>query len=1089
MKSTLLCTFMLLLLCASSWAQQLLQGVVTDKISHQPIIGATITAGKQAGTVTNAEGRFTLKIPTGITSFQVTSVGFKSQVINIKSEGAYSILLEIDEHSLEQVVVVGYGTQKKANLTGAVSTVDIQKTLTSRPITDIARGLQGSTPGLTITTSSGAIGQDPVIRLRGNAGSVNTGAAGAKPLILLDNVEIPSLQMVNPADIASISVLKDAASTSIYGTRAAWGVILITSKSGKKGARNQVTYSNNFSWSKPTTLPKIAPAADGAEMTLRALQRTTPSRTDFGVIGMYFDAQGIQKIRDWQAQYGNQQLSDEMVQGRDFEIRGGKLYFYRPWKVADMYLRDWTPQQTHDVSMSGGNDKTTYYLGLGYLGQKGVLKVNPDEFNRYNATLSVNSSVKSWLNVRGKAMFSRTKNLSPYTYSSATFDPWYYLYRWPEVYPYGTFEGKPFRNTVTEVQQAKMNTEKTNLARISAGATFKIAKGLTLDADYTYTNNNVHLNETGGTVTAWDFWSGSLNYGPYTSPSFNKVKYTSTWYEQNTFKAFATYIKDIQQHSFKLIAGTDIELYRAWDQGSERRDLLDPDKGEIPLAIGDQFVTGSRSHWATAGYFGRINYAYKNKLLLELNGRFDGSSRFPRNDQWAFFPSMSAGYILTEEPFMQFARPVLSNFKVRGSWGSVGNQIVGDYQFLPVMPLQNSNWLIGKNNMPTFGLPKSISPSLTWETVATLDLGFDARFLQDKLGLSFDWYRRTTSNMLTPGVTLPSSFGNTPSLRNYGTLQTTGWEIALDFNHVFNNGLRLTATAVLSDYQEKITKYANTTKSLPNPIPGLNKTYYEGQTLGEIWGYQTDRFFTKDDFQQDASGNLIVGPNGRYLLKNGIPSQSRYEETWFFYGPGDIKYKDLDGDGKIDFGARTVDNHGDMRVIGNATPRYQYGLRLGANWKGFDIDVFFQGVGKRDYWASGPIFIPGFRTSEAWYAHQMDYWTPENPNAYYPRPTDQGQSNDAKNFLPQTKYMLNMAYTRLKNLTVGYTLPKKLTDRIHIDQLRVYFSGENLAEIDHLKIPIDPEVDYTSAGLNDANTFGRVYPYRRAFSFGLQVSF
>lgn len=380
--------------------------------------------------------------------------------------------------------------------------------------------------------------------------------------------------------------------------------------------------------------------------------------------------------------------------------------------------------------------------------------------------------------------------------------------------------------------------------------------------------------------------------------------------------------------------------------------------------------------------------------------------------------------------------------------------------------------------MLTTGTPAPISGDLTWETVTTLDFGADARFFRDKFGVVFDWYRRTTSDMHSAGLALPATYGATPPRRNFGELQTTGWELAVDFNHNFSNGIKFNATAMLADFQEKLTKYEGARLITGN---------YQGKVLGEIWGYETDRYFTKDDFQQDANGNLLMN-NGRYVLKEGIPSQAQFEGSGFFYGPGDIKYKDLNGDGVIFRGENTVENPGDMKVIGNTTPRYQYGLRLGADWKGFDVSMFIQGVGKRDFWAQGPMFIPGWRPGEAWYTHQLDYWTEENPNAFYPRPTAIGESS-TKNFYPQTKYLLDLSYMRMKNVTIGYNLPKSLISKVKMQRARVYFSGENLFEFDKLgDIPLDPEVNVTVAGANDSAAFGRVYPYRRTLSFGLQVT-
>lgn len=1078
---------LLFLLPLASLAQEkTIKGTVTSE-TGAPLAGVTVTVkGTNRNSVTDPSGNFSITANEGQT-LTLSYVGYTSQEIAVGKGNSVIVRLPQLSQTLEDVVVVGYGTQKRANLTGAVSTINVEQTLGSRPIPDLARGLQGSVPGLTITTPSGDIGTNPAIRLRGLSGSLN--GPGAQPLILVDNVELADLRMLNPDDIESISVLKDAASASIYGTRAAWGVVLITTKTGKKGAeRSSISYTNNFAFSQPTKMPKVAPAAEGAEMALKAYQRITPTRTDFSALGMYVDQASIAKMKEWQQLYGGKDLGDEMVMGRDFEIlNGGRLYFYRSWDPMEMYLRDWAPQQTHNLTLTGSNAKTGYTLGLGYLDQKGVLKVNPDEFERFNVNLGVNSSVTNWLDARAKIILSKATRTRPYYFSSETYDPWYYLTRWQAYYPYGTYEGKPFRSALTEVQQAKMTPEENTLGRIQIGGTFKLAKGLTFDADYTYAANNGHEHQTGGSVSAYNFWGGSLTYEKYTSATYDRAIYISDWDQRNTVKAFATYNKRLgSAHDFKLIGGTDMELFQYWSQRSERRGLLNPDMGEPNLATGDQFAGNSRGHWATRGYFGRLNYAFKNKILLEVNGRYDGSSYFPVNDKWGFFPSASAGYVLTEEEFMDALKPVLTSFKIRGSWGSIGNQALGsninsnsNYRFLSLMPSTSSGWIVGSNNMTTVGTPGLVSPSLTWETVTTLDFGADARLFNNRLGVSFDWYQRTTSDMITAGITVPSSLGTGAPARNYGELQTTGWELTLDWNHRFANGINFNITGVLSDFTEEITRFANTTK--------LISSNYEGKKLGEIWGYETDRFFSKDDFETDANGNFILN-NGKYIMKKGVPTQERWESGWFFYGPGDIKYRDLNGDGKIDIGTNTVGDAGDQRIIGNSTPRYQYGFRLGADWKGIDINVFIQGVGKREMWANGPVVIPGYRPGEGWYAHQLDYWTPENPNAYYPRPTDQAQSNATRNFLPQTKYLLDMSYTRIKNLNVGYTIPAKLSQVVKLKSARIYFSGENLFTIDNLKEPIDPEVNYTSAGLNDPNTFGRVYPYRKSISFGIQVT-
>ncbi|WP_181304792.1 TonB-dependent receptor [Rufibacter sp. XAAS-G3-1] len=1055
-------------------------GRVTSSDDGSAMPGVSVVVkGTTNGTSTDVDGRYSIQAAPG--SVLVFSfIGALPQEHTIGAANTIDVRLGSDAKALDEVVVVGYGTQKRSDVTSAVSTVDT-KVLESRPVTDVGRALQGTTPGLTITSPTGQIGQNPTINLRGMAGTLS-GGGGAQPLILVDNVEVPSLQLVNPEDIESISVLKDAASASIYGARAAWGVILITTKTGKKGAPTRVNYNNNFSWNRPTQTAEMANAADAGEMALASARRTNPNLTEMGIVGVYFDDVAIQKIRDWEQQYGGQDLGPEMVMGRDFEVRNGRLFFYRTWDPADMFIREWTPMQKHDLSVSGGSEKTTFRIGAGFLGQQGVLKVNPDEFNRYTLNLNVTTAVTDWLDTRARVLYANTLTTEPFNYGSATYDPWFYLFRWPGNFPYGTYEGRPFRSAITEVEQAKMNDNRTSLSRIAVGGTLKPMPGLTVDADFTYNNTSGQVHQTGGAVTAYNYWTGggTWPYGPYTTAAYDKVRYENSRREMLTGKAFATYVKDVNDHSFKVIAGGDVEEMEYWWNYAERRGLLNPDQGELPLATGDQLVGGNRDKWTTLGFFGRINYSFKNKYLLEVNGRYDGSSRLSRAQKWGFFPSMSAGYVISEESFMEFTQPVLTFLKLRGSWGSIGNQNANINNIYSTMTPGTSGWVIGGVNTAQVGTPSYIQEALTWETVTTLDFGLDSRFFRDKFGITFDWYQRKTTDIHSAGEVLPVTLGAPVPLRNFGELTTTGWELAVDFTHEFKNNLRFTATAMLSDFKEEVTEFANNTGLTANR---------PGRVLGEIWGFETDRYFTKDDFRQDANGNLIL-QNGKYVLKEGIATQTLFENAGFFYGPGDIKFKDLNGDGKIDRGSGTVTNPGDQKVIGNSTPRYQYGLRLGAEWKGFDLSVFFQGVGKRDFWGSGQIIIPGFRAGEATYfAHQTDYWTEENPNAFYPRPTDAEQSTAFRNFLPQTKYLLDLSYMRVKNLAIGYTLPQTLTRRAKLERVRVYFSGENLLTFDNLgDIPIDPEVNYTTSGLNDPATFGRVYPYQTNLSFGLQVT-
>lgn len=1049
------------------WAQtSAASGIVVDT-KGEAMIGVNIReVGTTNGTITDINGRFSIKVKAGA-KLLFNYIGYIPR--ELTATASMNVVLQEDSKSLDEVVVVGYGSQKRANLSGSVSTVDVSKTLESRPITDIGRGLQGAVPSLMITSATGDIGQNPVIRLRGAQGSLNA-TDGTTPLILLDNVEIKSLQMVNPDDVESISVLKDAASASIYGSRAAWGVILITSKSGKQaGGKIAVSYNNTFSWRTPTTQMKLSGAPEGAELAMAMVKRTNPSTDVFGAIGYSIDQTAIDKMYEWREKYGNLNLGNEMVEGRDFEWRGGKLYFYREWDAVDMYIKKWSPQQQHNISINGGTEKLNFNLGLGLLKQSGALKANEDTFDRYSINLGVNSKVNKSVDIRGRIIMSMTDTETPFSYGGATYDPMYYLTRWPSFYPYGTLEDKPFRNAITEVNQSTMNKTGSLLIRAALGTTIKIVKGLTLDADYTFAATNTHDRNVGGYVEGWDFWAGAgyFKHGKYTAASYDYVSYASSWNAQNTFKSYLTYNLGLGGHSIKAMAGTDVEVYQNWGNTSKRMGLIAPNKGELSLATGDQYATGYRGHWATLGFFGRINYSFKDRYLLELNGRYDGSSRFPTSQQWGFFPSGSVAWRVSEEAFMEKTRDVLSNLKLRSSYGVVGNDNVGANAFVSVMASENSNWVINGLKSPTFKTPTNVSPILTWESIATLDFGVDAGFFNNSLNFTFDWYQRKTNDMLSPGETMPSSLGVAASKQNYGQITATGWEFQVDYSHRFNNGLTLNGMFTISDVVEKITKYKNDTK--------LISSNYEGKVLGEVWGYETDRYFTKDDF--DYYGTDLQ------QLKPGIASQSRYEASWFKYGEGDIKYVDRDGDGAITPGENTVDNPGDQFRIGNTNRRYLYGFRLGAAWHGFDFDIFFQGVGKHSQWAQGPAVIQGWRSAEGQFEHMLDYWTPENPDAFYPRPSQTGEGS-TKNFLPQTKYLLDRSYLRCKTIALGYSIPKTLLAKVGAKSLRIFANVENAFEFSNMNIPVDPETSYR---VSENSTYGRSYPFMRTVSFGLQL--
>lgn len=1090
----------LLVLALLAWQSALAQtaytinGKVTD-VNGEPLMGVTVQAQTKQGTATDMDGFYSIKL-TQPTRLTFSYIGYDSRTLDVRSGGTHNIVLTENAQVLDDIVVVGYGKQKKINLTGAVSAIDGAEQLSSRPSADLARGLQGAAPGLTVRSLTGEMGQDATIKIRGILGSIN---GSSQPLILVDNVECNSLQNINPEDVESVSVLKDAASSSIYGVKAAFGVILITTKKAKKGDKFHINYSNNFSWRGPTVTPEIVKTYEGAEMSWAAGLRQNPNLSEqTNSCYLTWNLESIERMKEWERVYGGYNLSDEMVLGRDFDVKDGKMYFYRSFDAPGRFVDKSAFQQIHNLSFSGSSGNTSYNLSLGYLGEDGVIKVNTDKYNRYNVAFNTSTELNKYIDIRSGLLFTHYKYETPYYFGpSSYYDEWYYLYRWPTIMPYGTYQGIPWHNAITEISQANRNKKQNNYMRINLGYTVHIIPGLDWETDYSYVHVNRFTRTNGGQAGGWNFWGGNgMQNEVWTLSSHNKVVNTSDNSDKHVLNTLLRFNREFGDHNLGVIGGFNLDYYTNYGSEAERRDMILLEYPELNLTSGDQYASGNHTHQAQVGFFGRVNYNYKSRYLVEVNARLDGSSRFPRNKLWGFFPSASLGWIVSEESFFQPLKPTFSSFKLRGSYGMIGNQDVGEGMFLPLMSSTTTTWIINDMKQISFGMPLVIlHEGFGWEKVTTIDVGTDLRFFNNKLGLSFDWYNRITSDMITNGNALPSTFGQAPPMQNYAELQNKGWEVAIDFHHQFTCGLNMSVKATLSDYKIKYTKVASASNSIDD--------LYVGKEYGEIWGYETDRLYQADDFVYDENGNI---QKLWYLNNEFVPADTEgakptnqlsdpdgayqfFHETdgWFYYGPGDVKYKDQNGDHRINTGTRTLDDHGDLKRIGNFTPRYEYSARLNLDWKGIDLGIYIQGVGKRDYWGSGSIVIPGFNYLEAWYTHQTDYWTPENTDAFYARLTNNGQSNNARNYLRQTRYLLDMSYCRLKNVTLGYTLPLKWTKKAGMSKVRLYTSFEDLLTFDHMHdVPIDPETQYDRG---DGDYLGRSYPYAKTCSFGLQVTF
>lgn len=1065
-----------------------IQGIVTDK-GGEALIGVSVTEkGTTRGTITDLDGKFNINVNSSSSELLFTYIGYNQQGIVVGNKTSISVQLNEDAQMLDELVVVGFGTQKKENLTGAVASVDVAKALASKPITNIEKGLQGVTPGLSVTYGSGKLGSSAKINIRGS-GTIVDGVASGKPLVLVDGIPT-DLSLVNPEDVASISVLKDAASASIYGARAAFGVILITTKTGKMSDKVSISYSGNMAFNNPSKLVDFADPEVELTSMIAAAGRAGRAAEAFG---MNFNTllAGVQK---WKKEYANNRTSNEMVYGEDWEIIDKRMHFYRVWDPHKEMLNEWTPQQSHNLSAQGRmGDKSSFMVSLGYSNQEGLMKIQSEDMAKYNANIGFNSELTKWLKADFRVLASRQNYNSPYNYydnsgyNRAENNGYFgYYMRWGSYFPYGQYDGKKFRHAPGYMENANQNVEQTDYVRLNGSLTAQLTKKLQVITEYSIANKNINHKLNGGTVDLWDFWA------PLSSNNVEDMKLTrlvgagdlhdrvaaaKSLDQTQVFNAYATYTESINKsHNFKAMAGTNIEWNDFERSYSERRALMDKDKPEFGLATGQQFSSSIydgfsplHSQYAIAGLFGRLNYDYQGRYLLEVNGRYDGSSRFPSNSQWAFFPSASVGYRVSEEAFMQSTKSFMNDLKLRASVGSIGNQNIAANAFLPVMRSTTANWVTNGVMTPSVDLPRVVDPGLSWEKVVTYDIGADVQFLNGMFGVSFDWYQRNTSGMLAPGKSLPDVFGADAPLTNAGDLRTRGYELSLDFNYPINKNISVFANLSLADYQSVVTKWNNVSKTL-----GL---MYEGRKLGEIWGLETDRLYQVDDFT-----------NG--ILNDGYASQASLQRSGFIFGPGDIKYKDLNNDGKIDAGKRTLDDHGDLKIIGNTTPRYQYGIRLGGNGYGFDLDIFFQGVGKRDFWADSDLILPLYNRTDALYGNQLDYWTPQNTDAYFPNPFP-GSSASAlasgttgsNNFVTQSKYMLDMSYLRLKNITFGYTLPARLSKKAYMEKARIYFSAQNVAEFVSDKLPVDPEIDEKEAA------WGRTYPYTRTVSFGLQVTF
>ena len=1038
-------------------------GNVTNE-SGQPIIGATVLEKGHTsnGTISDIDGNFTITVPANAT-LTISYIGYMTQEIKVGYQTSFKIVLKDDTKALDEIIVVGYGSQKKANLTGAVSSVKMDEALGDRPLLNAADALQGAVPGLFVSNGGNAPGTSKSFQIRGaySLGVKNSdGTYGntIKPLVLIDNVE-GDIDMVSPEDIESINVLKDAASAAIYGARAAGGVILVTTKRPQGASRFELNYNNNFAFGKAVNLPKQAPLMNYLQAYL-----------DCGYSDAYWSlgSPSVSKWMEYLAAYQKDPSAFNTIGDGIYVDESGVPYYLNDKDLYKNFMET-SFQMTHNISASGGTDKLRYRISGGYNSNDGVLISDRDKFERLNVNSFISANVTKWFTQEVTMSYAHSLQTSPGGMGGV------YNTRLVSYYPEGDLpasvntladEDLPLFTPRNQILYSNPVSNKNDNPRIFLKSILKPLKGLEAMFEYTFDKN----------IYDYHWYTGQYDYTTIqggSSKSFvddylRKYKQHTNY---NSINIYATYSKDIANHHFKVMAGFNQEssYQETLDTYSYNQAVLDVPA--MASGTGTIKATDSYSEYAIRGGFFRVNYNYHDKYLLEVNGRYDGSSKFPKDSRFGFFPSVSAGWQIAQEKFMESTRHWLDGMKLRASYGVIGNQNINPYTFTPPMSVNNkaTSWIIDDTYVTSISsLPALVSQNFSWEKVGTINVGIDLNMFNNRLNGVFEWYQRNTNGMLAPVVQLPAVVGASAPYQNTADMRTRGWELSLNWrDQIGKVGYRLGFN--LSDYKSEIIKYDD------NATTKLLSSYYPGQTLGEIWGYVVDGYYTVDDFVDTSS----------WQLKEGVTSINGYNVR-----PGDVKFKNLRDDDSstnvITSGDNTFDNPGDRKVIGNTTPRYQYGINLGLNYAGFDLNVILQGTGKRDYWISnvltspmnGDNFVPLFEgLSDYWMPKDPDNgdWSAVNPDAKYPRLYG-NRGNSGSNLRQSDKYLSDASYLRIKNITLSYKLPKNWVNRIFLNQMKAFVSIENVATFTSLPSGIDPErIEWN-------------YPSFRTVSFGINIT-
>ncbi len=1070
LRQALVCCMLFLLdVGVLAQAPMSVRGTVLDESTREPMIGVNVVEkGTRNGTVTDLEGHFSLGSvkPGAVISF--TYVGYVDRELSV-AEADGTVLLSEDAKSLSEVVVVGFGTQKKVNLTGSVGTATA-KDLEDRPVSSAVQALQGVIPGLNIANQGhgGELNATKSINIRGN-GTVGKAADGSDyasgaPLILIDGME-GNLNDINPQDIDNISVLKDAAASSIYGSRAPFGVILVTTKNGKSGRAN-INYNNSFRFNTPVRMPEMMNSWEWINYFDQGQFNKNSQH-------LYIGAAKLPDLADriYETCFGHPADPNTQVIA---DTNGKWLYDY-PWGNVDWlqeYYKKWSSSQEHNVSISGGTDKLSYYVSGNYLKQGGFMRYGTDSRERYNLTGKIGAQLTKVLKLDYSSRYTRTH----YSRAQRMNDDFYnnMLRRTrpnrPIYDPNGFYMSDINYINALENGGRSIDTGESLSQQLKLTVTPLENWDIVAELNVKNDNNWNHTDEL--RVYAHYANDPEQTYvTTMTGPSQDKVSeysYKSQYLNPNIY---SHYDFSFRQHNFGLTAGMQIEQQKYRDLSANRADMISQTQPVLSLTTSSTVygMSGVVQEWANVGFFGRLNYDYDGKYLFEANLRYDGSSRFRRDSRWTTSPSFSVGWNIAREAFWKPLEDYVNLLKIRVSYGTLANANI--YNWYPTYQVistgaANGDWYLNGAKPNTASAPALVSSSLTWEKIKNTNIGLDWGALRNRLTGSFDYFVRKTTNMMGPGIELPATLGTGVPPTNNTDMKTFGWELQIGWRDKirdFSYGVRLS----IADSQARILRYANPTKNLGN--------YIEGELIGNIYGYTTIGIARTDEEMNAHLANVDQSPIGNQ------------------WAAGDIMYADLNGDGKINNGSYTLDDMGDLKKIGNTTPRFTTGINVDASWKGIDFSMFWQGVLKRDWWPGDTNMTFWGITDGEWWScamkEHLDYFRTadnalgENLNAYYPRPVFNN-----KNKKTQTGYLQNAAYMRLKNLQIGYTLPKQLVQKIGLQNLRVYVSGENLLTITGLSKTMDPET--CGAGYQSTSQAnGTVYPLSKTYSFGLSVNF